>query len=219
MRGKDGFYAKYVKRALDILLSAIGMILFCWLYAMIAILVRVKLGSPVIYKAKRPGKIDPKTGQERVFALYKFRSMTNEKDENGRLLPDTKRLTRFGRILRATSLDELPEVYNIFKGDMSLVGPRPLAASYLQYYTEEEHHRHDVRPGLTGLAQVSGRNSLSWEQKFKFDLQYVKEVSFRLDVRILFMTVLKVFKREGIGQGEKAPVSLSIERKDKPEEK
>lgn len=217
MERKNGIYAKYIKRLLDILCSGLGMLLFCWLYVIIAILVKVKLGSPVIYKAKRPGKIDPKTGQEKVFELYKFRSMTNETDESGKLLPDTKRLTKFGRILRSTSLDELPEVFNIFKGDMSIVGPRPLAVSYLNYYTEEEHHRHDVRPGLTGLAQVSGRNSLSWEQKFALDLQYIKDISFVQDVKVLFMTVIKVFKREGIGQGEAAPVSLSVERKNRSE--
>ncbi len=210
---KNGIYAKYIKRGLDILLSFLGMILLCWLYGIIALLVRIKLGSPVIYKAKRPGRIDPATGQEKIFALYKFRSMTNEKDENGKLLPDTERLTKFGRVLRAMSLDELPEIFNIFKGDMSIVGPRPLACSYLQYYTEQERHRHDVRPGLTGLAQVSGRNSLSWEQKFSYDLQYIEKISFAEDVKILFRTVLKVLKREGIGQGEAAPVSLSVERK------
>ena len=217
MYRKNGVYAKYIKRLLDILCSGLGMVLFCWLYGIIAILVRVKLGSPVIYKAKRPGKINPKTGKERIFELYKFRSMTNETDANGNLLPDTKRLTKFGRVLRSTSLDELPEVFNIFKGDMSIVGPRPLAVSYLNYYTEEEHHRHDVRPGLTGLAQVNGRNNLSWEQKFALDLKYIKSISFAQDMKILFWTVYKVFKREGIGQGETAPISLSIERKNRME--
>ena len=157
--------------------------------------------------------IDPRTGKEKIFELYKFRSMTNETDENGKLLPDEQRLTRFGRILRATSLDELPEIFNILKGDMSFVGPRPLAVSYLNYYTQEEHHRHDVRPGLTGLAQINGRNGLSWEDKFRYDLQYIEQLSFVNDVKILFQTVWKVLKREGIGQGEAAPVSLSVERK------
>ena len=210
---KNGFYARYIKRLLDIICSALGMIMFCWLYGLIAILVKVKLGSPVIYKVKRPGKIDSKTGQEKIFELYKFRSMTNETDENGKLLPDTKRLTKFGRILRASSLDELPELYNILRGDMSIVGPRPLAVSYLDYYTTEERHRHDVRPGLTGLAQVHGRNSITWEQKFALDLQYIRELSFVQDVKILFRTIIKVFNREGIGQGEAAPISLSVERK------
>lgn len=213
MERKNGIYAKYIKRLLDILCSGIGMILFCWLYGILALLVRIKLGRPVIYKAKRPGKIDPRTGKERIFQLYKFRSMTNETDENGKLLPDTQRLTKFGRFLRATSLDELPEAFNILKGDMSIVGPRPLAVSYLQYYTEEEHHRHDVRPGLTGLAQVRGRNGLSWEEKFRYDLLYIDSISFRSDVKILFETVWKVLKRDGIGQGEEAPVSLSVQRR------
>jgi len=212
MRGENSIYAKYVKRVLDVLCSLIGMILFCWLYAIIAILVKIKLGSPVIYKAKRPGKIDPETGKEKIFQLYKFRSMTNEKDENGKLLPDTKRLTKFGRILRATSLDELPEVFNIFIGDMSFVGPRPLGLLYIPYYTDEERRRHNIRPGLTGLAQVRGRNNLSWEQKFLYDVEYVDDMSLSLDIRILFETVIKVFKREGIGQGEQRPVNLDIER-------
>lgn len=213
MLRKDGIYARYIKRALDIVCSGLALILLCWLYAIIAILVRVKLGSPVIYRADRPGKINPKTGQEKIFHLYKFRSMTNEKDENGKLLPDTKRLTRFGRFLRATSLDELPELVNILLGDMSIVGPRPLAKSYLQYYSEEEHHRHDVRPGLTGLAQVNGRNSLSWEEKFRYDLEYTHTISFALDVKIILKTIQKVLSHDGIGQGEDAPVSLSNERK------
>ena len=212
MDRKNGFYAKYIKRLFDILFSLLGMILFCWLFGIIALLVKVNLGSPVIYKSKRPGKIDPRTGEEKIFQLYKFRSMTNETDENGQLLPDTQRLTKFGRILRSTSLDELPEVFNIFKGDMSIVGPRPLGIKYIPYYTDEERHRHDIRPGLTGLAQVSGRNSLSWEEKFAFDIEYVQNISFLLDIKILIRTVLKVFKREGIGQGEERPVSLHIER-------
>lgn len=213
MKGKNGFYAKYIKRFLDIICSFAGMLVFSWLYLLIAVLIKIKLGSPVIYTANRPGKIDPKTGKERIFKLYKFRSMTNDKDEHGNLLPDTQRLTKFGKRLRATSLDEIPEIYNIFIGDMSLIGPRPLALSYLQYYTEEEHHRHDVRPGLTGLAQVSGRNSLSWEDKFRYDLDYIDNLSFSLDVKVFLWTVLKVIKHEGIGQGDEAPISLSIERK------
>lgn len=212
MKRKKSIYAACVKRILDIICSLLGMILLCWLYIIVAILVRIRLGRPVIFKAERPGRIDPKTGKEKIFKLYKFRSMTNEKNENGVLLPDTERLTKFGRLLRSTSLDELPELFNIFKGDMSVVGPRPLAVSYLEYYTEEEHHRHDVRPGLTGLAQISGRNSISWEQKFALDLEYIKTLSFYGDAIIVFKTVGKVFKREGIGQGEFAPVSLSVER-------
>ncbi len=182
-----------------------------------AALVRLKLGSPVIYTARRPGRIDPRTGKETIFRLYKFRSMTNETGPDGKLLPDVDRLTKFGRLLRAASLDELPELLNILKGDMSIVGPRPLAEIYLDYYTEEEHHRHDVRPGLTGLAQVNGRNSLPWEEKFAYDLQYVKNVTFLGDLKILLKTVLKVFEREGIGQGEEAPGSLHILRAKQPE--
>lgn len=214
LQNKDKFYARVIKRLLDILCSGLAMVLFCWLFGLIALLVRIKLGKPVIYKAKRPGKIDPKTGREKIFELYKFRSMTNETDENGKLLPDTQRLTKFGRVLRASSLDELPELLNIFKGDMSIVGPRPLAVSYLDYYTEEEHHRHDVRPGLTGLAQIRGRNGLSWEDKFKYDLYYIDHLSFANDVKILLDTVGKVLKKDGIGQGEDAPVSLSIQRRE-----
>ena len=212
MRGENSIYAKYVKRILDVILSLLVMILFFWLYAIIAVLVLIKHGSPIIYKAKRPGRIDPKTGKERVFKLYKFRSMTNEKDENGKLLPDSKRLTKFGRILRATSLDELPEVFNILIGDMSLVGPRPLGLKYIPYYTDEERRRHNVRPGLTGLAQVRGRNNLSWEQKFSYDIEYVDKMSLALDIRIIFETLIKVLKHEGIGQGEERPVNLDIER-------
>ena len=160
----------------------------------IAILVRIKLGSPVIFKQERPGK------NEKIFTLYKFRTMTNKKDENGNLLPDEKRLTKFGKILRSTSLDELPELFNILKGDMAIVGPRPLLKEYLPLYDEEQKHRHDVRPGLTGLAQISGRNSISWEEKFEEDIKYVKKITFINDVKIVLKTIVKVFKREGISQ-------------------
>lgn len=211
-RGKDGFYNRVVKRALDVICAAFALIVFCWLYAIIAVLVRVKLGSPVIFAQDRPGRIDPKTGKETIFRLYKFRSMTNECDAEGKLLPSAQRLTKFGRMLRATSLDELPEAWNILKGDMSLIGPRPLGVKYLPYYSEEEHHRHDIRPGLSGWAQVNGRNNISWEEKFAYDLEYVEKVSFGMDVKIVFWTVKKVLKHEGIGQGEEAPVSLHIER-------
>jgi len=200
-------YRRVLKRLLDILLSGCALLVLWPVLAIVALLVRTKLGSPVVFCQERPGR------NEKVFRMYKFRSMTDERDEQGELLPDEVRLTKFGRLLRATSLDELPELWNIFKGDMSIIGPRPLAVSYLKYYTEEESHRHDVRPGLTGLAQVSGRNSLSWEDKFKLDLQYIQTLSFVNDVKIIFMTVMKVLKREGIGQGEEAPVSLSIERR------
>lgn len=195
---REGIYEKYIKRALDVICALAAIILLCWLYAAIAILVRVKLGAPVIFSQERPGKIDPRTGQERIFRLYKFRSMTNERDENGNLLPSEERLTKFGRVLRRTSLDELPEIWNILRGDMSFVGPRPLLVKYLPLYNEEQRHRHDVRPGLTGKAQVSGRNALSWEEKFQLDTEYVAHVTFAADVRILLATVRSVVKREGV---------------------
>ncbi len=180
--------------------------MFCWLYVIVAFFVRVKLGSPIIFTQERPGK------DEKIFKLYKFRSMTDVRDENGELLPDEKRLTKFGKILRATSLDELPEAINILKGDMSVIGPRPLAVRYLPYYTDEERKRHTVRPGLSGWAQVNGRNSISWEDKFKLDLEYINNASFLLDVKIIIMTVKKVVKKENIGQGEQQPESLHIIR-------
>jgi len=207
-----GLYERYIKRLLDIICSLAAIIVFGWLYIIVAVLVRVKLGSPILFKQLRPGKIDLKTGKEKIFTMYKFRSMSDEKDENGNLLPDEIRLGTFGRALRATSLDELPEAFNILKGDMSVVGPRPLLVSYLPYYTEEERQRHDVRPGLTGWAQVNGRNNLSWNEKFAYDIKYVNSLSFGLDVLILFKTVGKVLKREGIGQGEGGPGSLCDER-------
>ncbi len=192
------FYNNVVKRLFDIVLSVVAMILFCWLYAIVAILVKVNLGSPVIFVHQRPGKIDPKTGKEKLFGLCKFRSMTNDVDENGVLLPSAQRMTKFGRMLRATSLDEIPELWNILKGDMSFVGPRPWNKKALAYYTPAEHRRHAVRPGLTGLAQVNGRNAASWDKRFEYDLYYVENVSFWLDVKILFQTVAKVFKHADI---------------------
>lgn len=212
-KGKDSFYAKYIKRILDIICSLAAMMVFCWLYAIVAILVRVNLGSPVIFKQKRPGL------NEKIFTLYKFRTMTDQRDENGELMPDEVRLTKFGKFLRSTSLDELPEVWNILKGDMSIVGPRPLAMIYLPYYIEKERHRHDVRPGLTGLAQVNGRNAISWESKFTHDLNYVQHLSFTMDARIILQTVKKVFIREGIGQAGESPVSLHIERQKQEEQR
>ena len=211
-KGKDGFYCKYIKRILDVVCAILALTLFCWLYAIVAILVRVKLGSPVIFKQQRPGK------DEKIFTLYKFRTMTDERDENGELLPDDVRLTKFGKKLRSTSLDEIPEVWNILKGDMSVVGPRPLAMIYLSYYTEKEHHRHDIRPGLTGLAQVNGRNAISWENKFAYDLNYIPHLSFTMDSRIILQTVKKVLIRDGIGQAEESPVSLHIERQKQEEQ-
>lgn len=208
-KGKDGVYCRYIKRILDICCALAAMIVFCWLYAIVAILVRVKLGSPVIFCQERPGK------DEKIFKLYKFRSMTDERDENGDLLPDDVRLTKFGRLLRSTSLDELPEAWNILKGDMSVIGPRPLLVEYLPYYTKEEHHRHDVRPGLSGLAQVNGRNALTWEEKFSYDVEYVKNCSFVFDVKIVIQTVLKTIKRSDILIGKQFTVGkLLDERKD-----
>lgn len=189
---KDGIYNRYIKRLFDILISLTAIIALSWLYLILAILVRIKLGSPVLFRQQRPGK------DGRIFGMCKFRSMTDERDESGELMPDEVRLTSFGKKLRATSLDELPELFNILKGDMSLVGPRPLLVQYLPLYNERQAHRHDVRPGLTGLAQVKGRNAISWEEKFEYDVTYVEQVSFLLDLKILFLTVYKVFKREGI---------------------
>lgn len=206
---KRGFYEKYIKRILDIVLSGLALIILSPVIAIVALLVRVKLGSPVIFKQDRPGL------NEKIFKMYKFRSMTDDRDVNGELLPDEDRLPSFGKKLRSTSLDELPELVNIFKGDMSIVGPRPLSVVYLPYYTEEERIRHTVRPGLTGLAQINGRNAISWEEKFRYDIEYVKNISLGLDISVFFGTIGKVLKREGIGQAEEAPVSLHIERKDK----
>lgn len=187
-----GPYEKYFKRPLDIFCGLAAVIVFCWLYVIVAILVRVKLGSPILFTQDRPGK------DERVFKLYKFRTMTDARDENGNLLPDEIRLTKLGKLLRKTSLDELPEAFNIIKGDMSIVGPRPLLVSYLPWYSEEEKHRHDVRPGLSGLAQVNGRNFVDWDHRLAFDIQYVKKITFAGDLRIILQTVLKFVKKEDI---------------------
>lgn len=200
-------YKTFFKRCFDIVSSGMALLVLSPVLLYTGYLVKTRLGSPVLFTQNRPGK------DGKIFKMYKFRSMTDERDKNGELLPDTLRLTPFGKKLESTSLDELPELINIFKGDMSVVGPRPLAVVYLPYYTEEEMHRHDVRPGLTGLAQVNGRNSLSWEEKFAYDLEYVSNISFVGDMKIIFKTIKKVFIREGIGQGEEAPGSLHILRK------
>ena len=194
-------YEKYIKRVFDVILSGLAMIVLSPVYLIVAIMVRQKLGAPVIFSQDRPGKIDPNTGKEKIFRLYKFRSMTNETDENGVLLPKEQRLTHFGKKLRSTSLDELPELLNIFKGDMSIVGPRPLLVKYLPLYNEHQRRRHLVRPGLTGYAQANGRNLISWEEKFDMDVKYVENVSFKMDVSIILKTILTVLKREGIGNG------------------
>lgn len=188
-------YRKVIKRCLDFLLSLIAIIVLSPVYLIVALLVKTKLGSPILFKQERPGK------NEKIFKMYKFRTMTDEKDSNGELLPDEVRLTSFGKFLRSTSLDELPELFNILKGNMSIVGPRPLLVKYLPLYNEEQKHRHDVLPGLTGWAQVNGRNAISWEKKFEYDIWYTQNISFILDVKILLMTVKKVFVKEGISSG------------------
>ena len=207
LKGKNGFYNRYVKRIIDIICALLAIMVFWWLYLIVAVLVRIKLGSPIIFKQERPGKIDKKTGKETIFNLYKFRTMTDKRDVEGNLLPDDVRLTKFGRILRSTSLDELPEAFNILKGDMSVIGPRPLLVEYLPYYTKEEHHRHDVRPGLSGWAQINGRNAIdSWEQRFQYDLEYVKNVSFAFDIKVVLKTIEKVLKRSDIQVGKQIKV-------------
>ncbi|MFR1687357.1 MAG: sugar transferase [Massilimicrobiota timonensis] len=185
-------YQLFIKRFFDFILSLVAIIILSPVFIVIALLVRIKLGSPILFKQERPGL------NEKIFKMYKFRTMTSEVDEEGNLLPDEVRLTSFGQLLRSTSLDELPELFNIFKGDMSIVGPRPLLVKYLPLYNDEQKHRHDVRPGLTGLAQVNGRNAISWEDKFKYDVEYTKNVTFMNDLKIIFETILKVIKRDGI---------------------
>lgn len=185
-------YKRYIKRALDITLSLIALICFSWLYLLLILLELIIHGRPIFFHQRRPGK------DGKIFVLIKLRTMTNKSDITGKLLPDVERQTAFGRFLRKTSLDEITEVINILKGDMSIIGPRPLLEEYLPYYTEKEMHRHDVRPGLTGLAQVRGRNGLSWEARFESDLEYVNHITFATDLKILFLTVKQVFKREGV---------------------
>lgn len=199
---KGGFYRRYGKRLMDIVLSLCALVLLSPLMLVVALLVRIKLGSPVIFGQERPGL------NEKIFTLYKFRTMTDERDENGKLLPDKIRLTRFGRWLRSSSLDELPELLNILKGDMSFVGPRPLLAKYLPLYNEKQRRRHEVRPGITGYAQTNGRNSVSWEERFELDVEYVDHVTFLGDVKIIIATVLSVIRREGIDSSETATVTM-----------
>lgn len=187
-------YQKYIKRAFDFILSLCALIVLSPVLLITAILVKIKLGSPVIFAQERPGY------KEKIFKMYKFRTMTDERDENGELLPDEKRLTKFGEFLRKTSIDELPELINILKGDMSIIGPRALLVKYLPYYTEEQHRRHDVVPGLVGLAALHGRNNQSWDDKFKWDIEYVDHISLLLDLKILFGAVAVVLKREGVNR-------------------
>lgn len=207
-------YEHFFKRVLDILISGIALLVSSPILIATAILVRVKLGKPVLFKQNRPGK------NEKLFKLYKFRSMTDARDQDGNLLSDSERLTSFGRFLRSTSLDELPELFNIFKGDMSIVGPRPLAVQYLPYYSEEERKRHSVLPGLTGLAQVHGRNSTTWEERFAYDVKYVQHVSFWGDMHIVLETIKIVFKRSGIGErGVDSPIDFDKYRQSQLKEK
>ena len=205
-----GPYEAFFKRVLDILISLFVIVLFCWLYLILAVIVRVHLGAPVLFTQERPGK------DGKIFKMYKFRSMSDKRDENGELLPDKQRLNKFGRFFRSTSLDELPELLNIIRGDMALIGPRPLLKEYLPYYTEEERHRHDVRPGLTGWAQVNGRNAIgSWEERFRYDLEYVNHISLGMDLKVLFLTVYKVIKRSDIQVGSEIKVGrLDVARRD-----
>lgn len=192
----NSIYSRYIKRLIDILCALLTMIVFFWLYGIVALLVRFNFGSPVIFKQPRPGKVDPDTGEEKIFTLYKFRTMTDERDENGDLLPDTVRLTRFGKLLRSTSLDELPEVVNILVGHMSVIGPRPQLVRDMVFMTDEQRLRHLVRPGLSGLAQVSGRNALAWEVKLRIDLDYIERIGFWEDCKIVMKTIYKLFKRD-----------------------
>lgn len=192
MEHKKGIYENYIKRMLDFILSLIALICLSPVLLIVSILVRTKLGSPIIFKQQRPGK------NEKIFTLYKFRTMTDEKDENGKLLPDSQRLTKFGKFLRSTSLDELPELINIIKGDMAIVGPRPQLIRDMLFMNNEQRKRHAVRQGLTGLAQVNGRNNISWEEKLNYDLEYIKKITFFTDMKIILKTVLKVFKKDDI---------------------
>lgn len=188
-------YQKFIKRALDFVLSGIALIILSPVFVIVYLLVRTKLGSPALFIQERPGR------NQKIFKMYKFRTMTDKRDEQGSLLSDEIRLTNFGKLLRSTSLDELPELWNIFIGDMSIVGPRPLLVQYLPLYNEHQNQRHNVRPGLTGLAQVKGRNTLSWDDKFKLDVEYVNNITFLNDVKIIILTVITVFKRDGIVSG------------------
>ena len=200
---KRGFYEKYIKRLLDIICSLLAIVVFCWLYAIIAIIVRIKMGSPVLFKQPRPGII--KNGKETIFDMYKFRTMTDERDENGELLPDDKRLPPFGAWLRRTSLDELPEAFSILKGDMSVIGPRPQLVRDMVFMSDQQRMRHTAKPGLSGLAQTKGRNAISWEDKFNWDLKYIEKITFWGDLKLVLATVKTAFiKAEGITDGENA---------------
>lgn len=203
-------YKKYIKRPMDFTLALVALILLSPVFLIVSLLVRINLGTPVIFKQKRPGK------DEQIFTIYKFRTMTDERNKNGKLLPNSIRLTKFGRFLRSTSLDELPELINILKGDMSFIGPRPLAIEYLPYYTEQERMRHSVRPGLSGLAQINGRNTVYWEERFLYDLEYVENITFLRDIKIILKTMIKVIKRVDIGEsGVDTPIDFDQYRREK----
>lgn len=203
-----GLYEQFVKRILDCLIALVSLIIFSPVMAVTAILVRARLGSPVIFSQERPGR------NEKIFRIYKFRSMTDERDENGRLLPDNERLTNFGKLLRSTSLDELPELFNIVKGDMAIVGPRPLLVQYLPYYREKERMRHAIRPGLTGYAQIHGRNYLMWDERIALDVQYAKHITFIGDLKIILHTVIKVIRRSDVAEKRIPPLD-QVRRKEK----
>ena len=209
---KETVYERYFKRPLDVFCSGLALVVLSPVMGVTALMVRSKLGSPVLFTQDRPGK------DEKIFKLYKFRTMTDERDENGELLPDEIRLTKFGKLLRSTSLDELPSLINIIRGDMSVVGPRPLLVQYLPLYNERQHHRHDVRPGLTGYAQANGRNSVSWQEKFEMDVYYTEHISFWMDVKIIFQTALEVLRRDGISAEGQATVAYFTGNEEPAEE-
>ena len=204
---EKNIYKKYIKRLIDIIISLTFFICFFWIYILLAILVKFKLGSPIIFKQKRPGL------NEKIFTMYKFRTMTDKKDINGNLLADKDRLTKFGKFLRSTSLDEIPELWNVLRGEMSLVGPRPLLVEYLKKYSKKEKRRHEVKPGVTGWAQVNGRNNTTWEDRFKNDIYYVENISFLLDLRIIIKTILKVIKKSDINQSENVTMKNFLDEK------
>ena len=209
MQRKRGFYEKYIKRLLDIICSLLAIIVFSWLYIIIAVIVRIKMGKPVLFKQPRPGMIDPKTGKEKIFDMYKFRTMSDARDENGNLLPDEIRLGRFGKALRATSLDELPEAFNILRGEMSVIGPRPQLVRDMTFMSDRQRMRHTAKPGLSGLAQIMGRNAITWEEKIDWDLKYIKNVSFLNDLKLVWLTFKKVFVRSNITESsEEIDVTL-----------
>ena len=203
------FYVRYGKRAIDILVSIIALILFWWIYLILALIVRINLGSPVLFTQYRPGK------DGKIFKLYKFRSRIYSRDMDGKLLPDKERLNKFGRLLRSTSLDELPEIINMLKGDMSLIGPRPLLVKYLEHYNSFENRRHEVRPGLTGLAQINGRNTITWKERFQKDVEYIDQISLCLDAKIFFLTIKKILVREGIEFQENETINDYFESTDR----